>query len=165
LVYSLLEKIELLETLFAKLNEITTFKVVPMVGHYNMRGFNQLLFDDTGFINRVSFRGDQVAHGPENSLIAAEKSYDAALVIGTDPLSSLPFGIAKSLTRVPMIAIDPRRSLTTDAAQVVIPSAMSGLEAGGSAIRMDGVRIEFEPITKSDLLSDEQILTRIKEEI
>jgi formylmethanofuran dehydrogenase subunit B len=30
---------------------------------------------------------------------------------------------------------------------------------------MDGVRIEFEPIVKSDLLSDEQILARIKEEI
>jgi formylmethanofuran dehydrogenase subunit B len=97
--------------------------------------------------------------------MAVAKTSDAALVIGSDPLSSLPFGTAKSLTRVPLIAIDPRRSLTTDAAQVVIPSAMYGLEAGGSAIRMDGVRIEFEPIVKSDLLTDEQILARIKEEI
>jgi formylmethanofuran dehydrogenase subunit B len=97
--------------------------------------------------------------------MAAAKICDAALVIGSDPLSSLPFGTAKSLAGVSLIAIDPRRSLTTDAAQVVIPSAMYGLEAGGSAIRMDGVRIEFEPIVKSDLLSDEQILARIKEEI
>ena len=64
-----------------------------------------------------------------------------------------------------MIAIDPRRSLTTDAAQVVIPSAMSGLEAGGTALRMDGTRISFEPIIKTELLSDEQILTRIMEAI
>lgn len=165
LVYSLQDKIELLGTLVAKLNEITTFKVVPMVGHYNMRGFNQLLLDDTGFINRVSFQDGQAKHGPENSVIASAKGCDAALVIGSDPLSSLPFGTAKSLARIPLIAIDPRRSLTTDAARVVIPSAMYGLEAGGSAIRMDGVRINFEPIVKSDLLSDEQILTRIKEEI
>ena len=164
-VYSLQNKIELLETLVAKLNEITTFKVVPMVEHYNTRGFNQLMLDNTGFINSVSFQDGQVRHGPENSVMAAAKTCDAALVIGSDPLSSLPFGTAKSLTRVPLIAIDPRRSLTTDAAQVVIPSAMYGLEAGGSAIRMDGVRIEFEPIVKSDLLSDEQILARIKEEI
>lgn len=165
LVYSLQDKIELLGTLVAKLNEMTTFKVVPMVGHYNMRGFNQLLLDDTGFINRVSFEDGQAKHGPENSVIATAKSCDAALVIGSDPLSSLPFGTAKSLARIPLIAMDPRRSLTTDAARVVIPSAMYGLEAGGSAIRMDGVRINFEPIVKSDLLSDEQILTRIKEEI
>ena len=165
LVSSLQDKIELFESFVAKLNEITTFKVVPMVEHYNTRGFNQLLLDDTGYINSVSFHSGQVTHGPENSAIAAAKSCDAALVIGSDPLSSLPFGTAKSLTRVPMIAIDPRRSLTTDAAKVVIPSAMYGLEAGGSAIRMDGVRIEFEPIVKSDLLSDEQILERLKEEI
>ena len=165
LVSSLQDKIELFESLVAKLNEITTFKVVPMVEHYNTRGFNQLLLDDTGYINSVFFHSGQVTHGPENSVIAAAKSCDAALVIGSDPLSSLPFGTAKSLTRVPMIAIDPRRSLTTDAAKVVIPSAMYGLEAGGRAIRMDGVKIEFEPIVNSDLLSDEQILKRLKEEI
>ena len=165
LVYSLQGKIELLETLVSKLNEVTVIKVVPMVGHYNMRGFNQLLLDDTGFINGVSFKDGQAKHGPENSVIAAAKSCDAALVIGSDPLSSLPFGTAKSLANAPLIAIDPRRSLTTDAARVVIPSAMYGLEAGGSAIRMDGVRVEFEPILEADLLSDEQILARIMEEI
>lgn len=165
LIYSLQDKIGLLETLVSKLNEITTFKVIPMVEHYNTRGFNQLMLDYTGFINSVSFKSGQATNGPENGIVAAAKSCDAALVAGTDPLSSLPFGIAKALAGVPLVAIDPRRSLTTDAARVVIPSAMYGLEAGGSAIRMDGVRIEFEPIEKSDLLSDEQILVRIKEEI
>lgn len=165
LIYSLQEKMDLLEALVAKLNEITTFKVVPMVGHYNMRGFNQLLLDETGFINRVAFKGGKASHGPENSVIEASKSCDAALVIGSDPLSALPFKTAQRLAKVPMIAIDPRRSLTTDAAKVVIPTAVYGLEAGGSAIRMDGVKIEFEPFVKSDLLTDEQILTRIKEAV
>ena len=50
-------------------------------------------------------------------------------------------------------------------ASVVIPSAISGLEAGGTAVRMDGVKIKFEPIFKSELLPDEQILTRIMEAI
>jgi formylmethanofuran dehydrogenase subunit B len=95
----------------------------------------------------------------------AAKSSDAALIIGSDPLSALPFGTARALAHIPLIAIDPRRSLTTDAAQVVIPSAMSGLEAGGTALRMDGTRISFEPITQSERLSDEQILTRIMEAI
>ncbi len=165
LTYSLQEKMDILEALVAKLNEITTFKVVPMVGHYNMRGFNQLLLDETGFINRVAFQDGKASHGPENSVVEASKSCDAALVIGSDPLSALPFKTAQRLAKVPLIAIDPRRSLTTDAAKVVIPSAMYGLEAGGSAIRMDGVRIEFEPFVKSDLMTDEQILTKIKEAI
>jgi len=165
MVYSLHEKMDLLTRLVARLNEITTFKVIPMVGHYNMRGFNQLLLDETGFINRVSFQGGTAVHGPEQSVMAAAKSSDAALVIGADPLSALPFGTARSLAKTSLIAIDPRQSLTTDAARVVIPSAMYGLEAGGSSLRLDGVKIEFEPVFKSDNLSDEQILTRIKEAI
>ena len=165
MIYSLQDKMDLFEELVARLNEITTFKVIPMVGHYNMRGFNQLMLGQTGFINSVSFRDGKATHGPEQSVAVAAKSSDAALVIGSDPLSALPFGTARALAHIPLIAIDPRRSLTTDAAQVVIPSAMSGLEAGGTALRMDGTRISFEPITKSEWLSDEQILTRIMEAI
>ncbi len=165
LIYSLQEKMDLFETLVAKLNEISTFKVVPMVGHYNMRGFNQMLLDETGFINRVAFKDGNASHGPENSIVEASKSCDAALIIGADPLSALPFKTAQRLAKVPLIAIDPRGSLTTDAAKIVIPSAMYGLEAGGSAVRMDGVKIQFEPFTKSDLLTDEQILNRIREAI
>jgi formylmethanofuran dehydrogenase subunit B len=165
MIYSLQDKMDLFEELVARLNEITTFKVIPMVGHCNMRGFNQLLLGQTGFINSVSFRGGAIRHGPEQGMAVAAKSSDAALIIGSDPLSSLPFGTARALAKVPLVAIDPRRSLTTDAAQVVIPSAMSGLEAGGTALRMDGTRISFEPITKSERLSDEQILTRIMEAI
>jgi formylmethanofuran dehydrogenase subunit B len=130
-----------------------------------MRGFNELLREKTGFINRVSFQGGAPSHGPEHSVMAAAKSCDAALVIGSDPLSALPFATAKALAGVPMVAIDPRRSLATDAAAVVIPSAISGLEAGGTAVRMDGVRIKFEPFLKTDLLTDEQILTKITEAI
>jgi formylmethanofuran dehydrogenase subunit B len=165
LIYSLQDNMELFERLLAKLNEITTFRVIPMVGNYNMRGFNELMLEKTGFINRVSFKGGTAAHGPEHSVIAAAKTCDAALVMGSDPISTMPFGTAHSLARLPLIAIDPRRSLTTDAAKVVIPSAISGLEAGGTAVRMDGVRIKFEPIIGTLLLSDEQILNRIMEAI
>ena len=165
MIYSLGQNIGLLKSLVAKLNEITTFKVIPMVGHYNMRGFNELLLAETGYINQVSFEGGAAKHGPEYSVVSMAKTCDAAIVIGSDPLSALPFGTAGSLAKTQLIAIDPRRSLTTDAAKVVIPSAMYGLEAGGSAVRMDGVKIKFEPFFKSDLPSDEEILRRIKEEI
>ena len=153
--------------LVRKLNEISAFKVVPTEEHYNTRGFNQLLFEQTGFINSVSFKDGKAAGGPEHSVAKASGGCDVSMVIGSDPLSALPFGTARNLARSSMIAIDPHRSLTTEAAKVVIPSAMYGIEAGGSAIRADGVKIEFQAFLKPgpDLLTDEQILTRIKEAV
>jgi formylmethanofuran dehydrogenase subunit B len=165
LLYSLQGNMEILEKLLARLNEITVFKVVPMLGHFNTRGFYELLREKTGQVNRVSFQGGEIAHGPEQNVMAAARSCDAALIVGSDPLSSLPFGTARALARLPLIAIDPHRSLTTDAAEVVIPSAISGLEAGGTAVRTDGMKIEFEPILEPGLPADEQILKRIMEAI
>jgi formylmethanofuran dehydrogenase subunit B len=162
LVYSLAHKMEIFEDLLAKLNALSNYRVIPMVGHYNMRGFNELMLNETGYINQVSFKNGKY-HGPENSVVNAAKDCDVCLVVGSDPLSALPFGIARDLAKSQLIALDPRRSLTTEAASVVLPTAMYGLEAGGTAIRMDGVKIGFEKIIESDLLSDEEILRRIME--
>jgi formylmethanofuran dehydrogenase subunit B len=123
------------------------------------------LFEKTGHTGSVSFQGGSAAYGAEHSVLAAAKKCDAVLAVGSDPLADLPIGAARALARQPIIAIDPRRSLTTDAAKVVIPSALTGLEAGGTAVRMDGVKVNFEPIMKSELLTDEQILVRIMEAI
>jgi len=165
LVCSLKEEADLFQSLIEQLNNIAPFRVLPMVGHYNSRGFNQLLLEQTGFLNRVSFQEGQAQHSQEQSIMEAARSCDAALVIGSDPLSSLPFSVARALAKVPLIAIDPRRSLTTDAARVVIPSAMYGLEAGGSALRMDGVKVEFQLIVESNLMPDAEILKRIGEAV
>jgi len=161
-------KMDLFERLVARLNEITKFKVIPMLEHCNTRGYYQLMREQTGFINGVSFREGAPVHGPEQSLVAAANSCDAVLAIGSDQLAELPPATARALAKVPLIAVDPHRSMTTDAAQVVIPSAMSGLEVGGTALRMDGVKIAIDPLVragKPDLLPDEQILARIMEAI
>ena len=165
LIYSLQDKMDLFEQLLGRLNEITSFKVVPMVGDCNARGFDELLFEKTGHASSVSFKGGSAAYGPEHSVLAASKKCDAVLAIGSDPLSDLPSAAARALAHQPIIAIDPRRSLTTDAAKVIIPSALTGLEAGGTAVRMDGVKIKFEPVINSELLTDEQILARIMEAV
>jgi formylmethanofuran dehydrogenase subunit B len=165
LVCSQKEEADLFQSLIEQLNKIAPFRVLPMVGHYNSRGFNQLLLEQTGFLNRVGFQGGQAQHSQGQSIMEAARSCDAALVIGSDPLSSLPFSVSRALAKVPLIAIDPRRSLTTDAARVVIPSAMYGLEAAGSALRMDGVKVEFQPIVESRLMPDAEILKRIEEAV
>jgi len=164
LIYSLKDEIDRLDPLIAKLNEVSEYKVIPMVGHYNMRGFNQTLLDETGHINRVSFK-DGVEHGPQFAITEFLEECDAVMVIGSDPASALPATIAKKLAKVPTIAIDPHHNMTTELAKVTIPSAISGLETAGSALRMDGLKIEFEPVVESGYLSDAEILARIKEAV
>jgi formylmethanofuran dehydrogenase subunit B len=164
LASSIGHRTDLLEALLSKLNGAAPFKVLPMLSHYNARGFNQLLLNEAGYINMVSFK-DGVSHGKEHGVTEASKSCDTALVVGSDPISSLPSGVGKRLSKVPLIAIDPHSSLTTDLAKVVIPSAYYGLEAGGTALRMDGIKISFKPVVQSERLTDEEIVRRIEEEI
>ena len=166
LVYSL-DNLDPLKRLLDKLNEVSEFYLTPMVGHYNMRGFNQNLFDETGYINRVKFEDSEVKHGNEYSVVELlkTKSVDSAVIIGSDPMCSLPGTIAKNLNEIPVITIDPCETLTSRKSKINIPSALSGVECGGSAIRMDGVRVEFEPIIETSNLSDEEILTKIMEEL
>jgi len=166
LLYSL-EELEPLFALMDKLNSVSNFHIIPMVGQYNMRGFNHNLFEETGYINRVKFdiESGQAKHGAEYSVVEAlkERSVDAALVIGSDPLSSLPLPVARYLADIPLIDIDPCQNLTATKANVTIPCALGGVESGGTAVRMDGVEIELKQIVETDKLSDKEVLTRIME--
>lgn len=164
LIYSLPD-VEPLVRLLGKLNEVSNFHLIPMVGQYNMRGFDHNLHEETGYINRLRFLESGVEHGPQCSVVELlrTKSVDAALVIGSDPMSSLPGSIAKELTDIPVVTIDPCMTMTSGKAKVSIASATSGAECGGTAIRMDGVEVDIKPMIATDRLSDEEILSRIME--
>jgi formylmethanofuran dehydrogenase subunit B len=170
LVYSI-EDMGTMARLMDKLNEVSNFHLIPVVGHYNMRGFNQKLFEETGYLNRVKFEKSEkdfdVSHGVEYSIMEVlnTKKIDAALIIGSDPMSCLPRSAAEYLLEIPLVSIDPCENFTSRVAKVTIPSALSGVECGGSAIRMDGVKVTFEPMIKTTRLSDEEILKRIMEAI
>ncbi|MBN2488161.1 MAG: formylmethanofuran dehydrogenase subunit B [Methanosarcinaceae archaeon] len=157
--------------LMDKLNEVSNFHLIPMMGHYNMRGFNQNLFEATGYFNRVKFEkrenGFDVKHGVDYSIMEVlnTKKTDAALIIGSDPMSCLPRSTAEYLSEIPLVSIGPCENFTSRVAKVTIPSALSGVECGGSAVRMDGVKVTFEPMIKTARLSDEEILKRIMEAI
>jgi formylmethanofuran dehydrogenase subunit B len=151
-------------SLVGKLNELTRFSVIPTLGDYNTRGFNQTLFDETGHVNSVSF-GDGVDHGPEFGIAKYLGACDAVMVVGSDPAAVLPVSLAKTLAKVPMVAVNSHRTLTTDAAKVTIPIAVAGLEAGGSALRTDGVNVDFDAVVKSDYLADVEVVERIMEAV
>ncbi len=164
LIYSL-ENLEPLFRLMKALNEKANFHLVPMVGHYNMRGFNENLFAETGYVNSVKFENGIVKHGPEYSIVESlkAKTVDAALIIGSDPLSSLPRSISKNLLEIPVISMDPCETLTSRNAKVYINTAISGVESGGTATRMDGTKVSFKPVVETNHLSDEAILKKIME--
>ncbi len=161
LTYSIKEDFDIIARLASML---PNFNIMPMVGPYNMRGFNETLFKETGFVNRVRFDG-HASHDTSYSLVEAlrSKSIDALLVVGSDPLSSLPRSIISHLANIPIICIDPCVTLTSRIASVTIPCAYSGVECGGSAVRMDGKTIELTKILNTNFPSDEELLTRLTE--
>lgn len=163
LTYSIKDDFDILTSLATLL---PNFNIMPMVGHYNMRGFNESLFKETGFVNKVKFN-EKAAH--DNKYAFAEvlksKTIDALIVIGSDPLSSLPRSLVTLLATIPIVCIDPCITMTSKIASVTIPSAVSGIESGGTAIRMDGKVIELSKIIKSNYLTDEEILERLMEAV
>ncbi len=163
LVYSIQDKIELFERFMDKLNEFASYHLIPMVGHYNMRGFTEKLFEKTKYINRVNFEDGKIHHGEDCSMteVLRRGKADTAMIIGSDPLSSLPFSSSKKLIRMNTITIDPHRTLTSEISKVRIPSAITGIECEGYAIRMDGVALHLDRIVDSDYQSDEYILKSI----
>ena len=133
-----------------KVNEVTNLYFIPAGCHPNMRGFNQLMFERTGHVNSYSFRDGEAGKNFSFPKLLEDGQIDAALIVGTDPVNSLPFDVAKKLKDVRTVLVDPRHSLTAEIADVVLPSAISGLETGGTMIRIDGVRVELTPLEEKE---------------
>ncbi|MET1125221.1 MAG: formylmethanofuran dehydrogenase subunit B [Archaeoglobaceae archaeon] len=145
-----------------RLNDVSKVYLIPTGFHANMRGFNETLFAKTGSVNKYSFKDGRSGREFAFTELLRNDAIDAALVVGTDPISSLPFEIASKLAKVRTIVVDPRMSLTARVADVVIPSAVSGVEAGGTMVRSDGVRVKLDPLEEREV-NDVYILKKIAE--
>ena len=129
------------------LNEWTKFSVIPMRGHGNVAGSNEVALWLTGFPYAVDFaRGfPRMYVGTTTAMdLLMNGDVDAALIVGTDPAASFPRKALEHLSKIPVIVIDPKWSLTTAFADVIIPSGMIGIECGGSVYRMDKVPIKLK---------------------
>ena len=163
LTYSIKDDFDILAVLADKL---PNFNIMPMVGHYNMRGFNEALFKETGYVNRVKFDG-KGGHDNQYSIMESlnKKTIDAIIVAGSDPLSSFPRPVVANLAAIPVVCIDPCVTMTSKIATVTIPCAASGVESGGTAVRMDGKVIGLSKIIESEYMTDEEILKRLVEAV
>ncbi|MCX8172405.1 MAG: formylmethanofuran dehydrogenase subunit B [Archaeoglobaceae archaeon] len=162
LKYGLRGSLGLFIELVKKINEVAPLYFIPAGFHSNMRGFNESLFEAVGAINSYNFATS--SSSPEFSFakLLINQKIDTALILGTDPLASLPFEVSKRLLKVKKIVIDPKNSLTAKFSEIVIPSAFSGIEFGGEMIRSDGVKLSLSPISKSEV-DDVAILKKILE--
>jgi formylmethanofuran dehydrogenase subunit B len=166
LIYSIKEEFDLISEFMSLLNVFSNFSLIPMAGHFNMRGFNHNLHEKTGFIHRVRFTKNGPESGVKYSVLEQLKQgADAVMVVGSDPLASLPLSISRRLKEIPLILVDPCTNLTSRVADVTIPCACSGIEAGGTAVRLDGRKMDISPLISGDGLSDEIIVRRIMEEV
>jgi formylmethanofuran dehydrogenase subunit B len=164
LKYGLKGRYERFIEMVRKMNEVAKLYFIPAGFHANMRGFNELMFEKTGFVNRYSFEGETSSPGYEFSNLVREDKIDTSLIIGSDPANSLPFDVVKKLREKNLILIDPKPSLTSKIADVVIPTAITGVDQGGTMVRSDGVRIGIEPLWQGKT-TDEAVLKKILEEV
>ncbi|MGQ9513608.1 MAG: formylmethanofuran dehydrogenase subunit B [Thermoproteota archaeon] len=157
-------------SLVRELNAKTKFTIMPMRGHFNVTGANQLLAWQTGYPFAVDLSHGYPRYNPgETSAIeiAKRKDCDAILVVASDPISSFPLEASRHLFSIPILAIDPHETPTTKVASVVIPSAMVGVEARGTIYRMDGVPLELKKVVEppKGVVQDEEILSAILKEV
>jgi len=153
-------------SLVADLNARTKFTIMPMRGHFNVTGANMVLAWLTGYPYAVDFSQGYPRYNPGDTSVVdilSRGDCDAALVVGADPLASFPALAAKTLCEIPLIVVDPHRTYTSEQANVVIPSAPVGIEAEGTAHRMDGVPIVLRRLIDppAGIKSDADVLQTI----
>lgn len=136
-------------SLVIDLNAYTKFGLMPMRGHYNVNGFNQVVTWLTGYPFGVDLTRGYPRYNPGETCandVLQRGETDMMLNIAADPGAHFPQKAIKHMTKIPLVCIDPHQTPTTEISNIVIPTSFSGLETGGTAYRMDGVPLELKKI-------------------
>jgi formylmethanofuran dehydrogenase subunit B len=152
------------------LNARTKFLIMPMRGHFNVTGANEVFAWQTGYPFAIDLSQGYPRYNPGDTSgvdVAARGDCDAALVVASDPISNFPMEAARNLSRIPIITIDPHETATASVSDVVIPSAMVGIEARGTVYRMDGVPLELKKLIDppEGVLQDTEVLSALLREV
>ncbi len=165
-----LRNIDAALSLARDLNMRTKFIIMPMRGHFNVTGADTVFTWQTGFPYAVDFSLGYPRYNPgETSAVDVllRKESDSALIVASDPVANFPRKAVEHLVKNPLIVIDPHLNATAQMADVVFPSAFVGIEASGTAYRMDHVPLPLKKVVDPPrgVLSDEEILRRILSEV
>ena len=162
--------IEAAIALVRDLNARTKFSILPMKGHFNVTGADIVSTWQTGYPFGVDFSLGYPRYNPGETTtidILTRHESDAFLAVGSDPVAGFPKFAIEHLVKNSLIVIDPHLNLTAMMADVVLPSAIVGIETEGTAYRMDQVPLPLKKVVKppNGILSDEEILSRILKEV
>ncbi|QTX31710.1 formylmethanofuran dehydrogenase subunit B [Aminithiophilus ramosus] len=155
-------------SLVADLNEHTRFSVIPMRGHGNVTGADQVTTWQCGFPFAVSFARGYPQYGPGEFTavdVLARGDADSVVVVASDPVAHFPRRAADRLQALPTIVLDPAESLTAASATLWMPTGLAGIDTAGSSYRMDGVALRLRPFLERRRPSDEEVLKRLIEEV
>jgi formylmethanofuran dehydrogenase subunit B len=149
-----------------ELNKYTKFSIMAMRGHFNVTGFGEVMTWSTGYPFAVDLTRDIPRYNPGETTandVLSRKEADAAFVIASDPGAHFPRESVEHLANIPLIYIAPDETPTSQIADVVIPAAFTGIEAEGTAYRMDRVPIRVRKVVEppEGFLTDKEIIERI----
>ena len=150
--------------LVRELNRHTKFALMPMRGHGNVTGIDNVLAWQTGYPFGVNFSLGYPRFNPGEYTavdVLSRGEADAALIVASDPVSSLPGKAARRLSEIPTIALDAHESETTRIARVAFTTATAGIHAEGTVYRMDNIPIRLRRVLPSPYPSDEEVLSRL----
>lgn len=142
----------------------TKFAVIPMRGHGNVTGIDNVLSWQTGYPFGVNFSRGYPRFNPGEFTavdVLGRGEADAALIVASDPVATLPRVAGQRLAQIPTVALDTHGSETTKVARVVITTAPAGISAEGTVYRMDNVPLRLRKFLPSPYPSDEEVLGRI----
>jgi len=154
--------------LTAELNRHTKWTISPMRGHWNVYGSNEVFTWISGYPYAVDFARGIAFYNPGETTsvdVLRRGECDACLVVASDPGAHFPKACAEHLARIPTVQIDPHVNATTHLARLQIPVAVTGIDAEGTAYRMDGVPIRTRKLFTSTYPSDTDVLTKIYDRV
>ena len=157
------ELLELIEEINQKQAKGRT-SLIMMSGHYNMVGFEHVLLSTTGHYGSAQFKEGKIEDTTDNIVTKLQKGEgDCSIIVGSDPISHLPGSLSSKMMAHPIILLDSKKSSTSYMADVILPTALTGIEASGLAYRLDHVPIELHKIIDppKNILSDEEVLSKI----
>jgi formylmethanofuran dehydrogenase subunit B len=146
------------------LNRHAKFALMPMRGHGNVTGIDNVLAWQTGYPFGVNFSLGYPRFNPGEYTVVdvfSRGEADAALVVAADPVSSLPGKAARRMAEIPTIALDTHESETTKIARIVFITATAGIHVEGTIYRMDSIPIHMRKVLASRYPSDEEVLSRL----
>ena len=150
------------------LNEGRRFVTMGLGNPGNGPGASAVLGWQAGAPSNVDFGSGFPRHLPGETALAARLEngeVDAVLIVADDPAIWLSPDDLDRLAKVPTIVIGPGTTARGRPSGVAIDVARTGIEAGGTVGRVDGVMLPLRPAIETGLPTDREIMDAIKERL